>query len=69
MVSGNFAEITPFLRHLGIFYMPQIYDMGPTPLLSLRRNACSGFFRPKNPTASARFEPAILGTKGQHADH
>ena len=24
-------------------------------------------FRPKNPTASARFEPANLGTKGQHA--
>ena len=22
------------------------------------------FFRPKNPTASAGFEPAILGTKG-----
>jgi hypothetical protein len=25
------------------------------------------FFRPKNPTASAGFEPAILGTRGQHA--
>ena len=25
------------------------------------------FFRPKNPTASAGFEPANLGTKGQHA--
>ena len=25
------------------------------------------FFRPKNPTASAGFEPAKLGTKGQHA--
>ena len=24
------------------------------------------FFRPKNPTASAGFEPANLGTKGQH---
>ena len=24
-------------------------------------------FRPKNPTASAGFEPANLGTKGQHA--
>jgi hypothetical protein len=24
-------------------------------------------FRPKNPTASAGFEPAILGTRGQHA--
>jgi hypothetical protein len=27
------------------------------------------FFRPKNPTASAGFEPANLGTRGQHANH
>jgi len=27
--------------------------MGPTALLPLRRKACWGFFRPKNPTASA----------------
>ena len=47
--------------------MPQIYDMGPTALLPLRRKACWGFFRPKNPTASAGFEPANLGTKIQHA--
>ena len=33
-------------RHLGIFYMPQIYDMGPTALLPLRRKACWGFFSP-----------------------
>jgi len=39
--------------------MPQIYDMGPTALLPLRRKACWEFFRPKN--------PANLGTKGQHA--
>jgi hypothetical protein len=25
-------------------------------------------FRPKNPTASAGFEPANLGTRGQHAN-
>jgi hypothetical protein len=25
--------------------------------------------RPKNPTASAGFEPTILGTRGQHANH
>jgi len=47
--------------------MPQIYDMGRTALLPLRRKACLGFSQPKNPTASAGFEPAILGTKGQHA--
>jgi len=43
--------------------MPQIYDMGLTALLPLRRKACWGFFRPKNP-----FEPANLGTKSQHAN-
>jgi len=36
------------------------YDMGPTALLPLRREARWGFFRPKNSTASAGFEPAIL---------
>ena len=46
--------------------MPQIYDMGPMALLPLRRKACWGFFCPKNPMASARTEPANLGTKGQH---
>ena len=30
----------PFTEHLGIFYMPQIYDMRPTALLPLRRKAC-----------------------------
>ena len=39
--------------------MPQIYDVGPTALLPLRREACWEFFRPNNPTASAGFEPAI----------
>jgi len=41
--------------------------MGPTALLPLRRKACWGVFRPKNPTASAGCDPANLGTKGQHA--
>ena len=47
--------------------MPQIYDMGLTALLPLRRKACWGIFRPKNPTASVGFEPANLGTKSQNA--
>jgi hypothetical protein len=42
--------------------------MGQTALLPLRRKAVD-FFRPKIPTASAGFEPAILGTRGQHANH
>jgi hypothetical protein len=39
MVSGNFAENGDFHAILGIFYMPQICDMGPTALLSLQRKA------------------------------
>jgi hypothetical protein len=54
---------------VGFFYMPQSCDMGPTVLLPLRRKPCWGFFRPNNPTASAGFELANLGTRGQHANH
>jgi hypothetical protein len=36
---GYFAEMTPFLRHLGIFDMPQICDMGQTALFPFRRKA------------------------------
>jgi hypothetical protein len=59
-LSGNFAYMASLFTPLGIFYMPQIYDMGPTALLHLRRKACP---------ASAGFEPANLGTEGQHATH
>ena len=38
--SRNFAYMASLFTLLGIFYMPQIYDMGPTALLSLRRKAC-----------------------------
>jgi len=39
-LSGNFAYMAFLFTPLGIFYMPQIYDMGPTSLLPLRRKAC-----------------------------
>jgi hypothetical protein len=39
-MSGNFAYITSLFTPLGIFYMLQIYYMGPTALLPLRRKAC-----------------------------
>ena len=45
-LSGNFAYITSLFTPLGIFYMPQIYDMGLAALLPLRRKACRGFFSP-----------------------
>jgi hypothetical protein len=60
-------------RHLGIFYIPQIYDMGPTRRSHVVKPSwrlyfpsegrrAEDFFAP----ASAGFEPVNLGTKGQH---
>jgi hypothetical protein len=40
-MSGSFAYM-----NLGNFYVPQMYDMGPTALLPLRGKACWGIFRP-----------------------
>jgi hypothetical protein len=40
----NFAEMPTSTVHLGIFYMLQICDMGPTALLPFRRKACSRIF-------------------------
>jgi hypothetical protein len=42
--SINFAEMPTSTVHLGIFYMPQICDMGPTALLPFRRKACLRIF-------------------------
>jgi hypothetical protein len=66
---SNLATQSDFHVIAGFFNMPQSCDMGRTVLLPLLRKACRGFFRPKNPTASAGFEPANLGTRGQHDNH
>ena len=55
-------------KHRVLWHAAQICDMGDG-FTSPPRKACSGFFRPKNLTASAGIEPAILGTRGQHANH
>jgi len=39
-LSGNFAYMASLFTPLWIFYMPQVYDMGPTALLPLRRKVC-----------------------------
>jgi len=39
-LSGNFAYMASLFTPLGIFYMPQINDMGPTALLPLRMKGC-----------------------------
>ena len=50
---------------LGFFYLPQICDKQLYFPSEGRR--AEDFFALKNPTASAGFEPANLGTKGQQA--
>jgi hypothetical protein len=50
-------------RHLRIFYMPQTYVMRPT------GRRAEDFLALKIPMVSARFKPANLDTKGQHANH
>jgi hypothetical protein len=55
--------ISIFTLHVGIFYMLQICDMGPTALLPLRRKECRGFFSPLK-IRGPGFEPVNLGTKG-----
>jgi hypothetical protein len=46
------------------FYVPQSCGMGTT-----EGRRAEEFFAAKNPTASAGFEPANLGTRGQRANH
>ena len=45
-LSTNFRLNSDFHVNLGIFYMPQIYDMGPTALFPFRGKACWEFLRP-----------------------
>jgi hypothetical protein len=63
-LAGKFGELT--LR-LGFFYMPQICDMVQAFTSPPKEGVLRIFFALKNPTASAGFEPANLGTKGQQA--
>jgi hypothetical protein len=65
----KFSLIMRLPRHCRVFNMLQSCDMGQMALLPLRRKACWGFFRPEFPTASAGFEPAILGTRCENANH
>ena len=62
MLSGNFAEMTtstPFRDLLHAANLRHRTDGLTSPP--------KDFFALKNPTATAGFEPANLGTKGQHA--
>jgi hypothetical protein len=52
---------------LVIFYLPQICDMDRWLYFPSEGRRAEDLFALKNPTASAGFELANLGTKGQHA--
>jgi len=65
MLSGNFAEMTtstPFRDLLHAANLQHGTDNFPS-----EGKRAEDFFALKNPTASAGYEPANLGTKGQHA--
>jgi hypothetical protein len=47
----KFCQAIRLHKIAGFFNMPQSCDMGQTALLPLRRKACLGFLRLKNPTA------------------
>ena len=67
MFSGNFAEMTtstPFRDLLHAANLRHGTDGFTSPL---KEGVLRILFDLKNPTASAGFEPANLGTKGQHA--
>ena len=56
---------------LRFFYVPEIYDTGPTALPPFRRKSYSGFlrFEKKNPSIAAGFEPANIGSSGEYVNH
>jgi hypothetical protein len=67
-MTANFADNDNFHAIVGIFYMLQICDLGPTALLLLQRKRAEDLFSLKNPMASAGFEPTKSDTKDQRAN-
>jgi hypothetical protein len=70
MVCGNFTEMTLFstpfkdlLRAANLRHWTDGFTSPP------KEGMLGIFFTRKKPTASAGFEPANLGTRGQHAIH
>ena len=67
VLPRNLASKSGIYESIRFFYMPQGWDMGQFLSLPLRRKAWWGLFgNLKNPTASAAFEPANSGIRGQH---
>jgi hypothetical protein len=64
----NFAETPTSTKRLGIFYMPKSTTWDPRFYFPSEGRRAEDFFGLKNPMASAGFQPANLGTKGQFAN-
>jgi len=60
--SGNFAEMTTSTPFRDLLHAANLRLYFPS-----EGRRAEDFFALKNPRASAVFEPANLGTKGQHA--
>ena len=61
MLSGNLAEMTTSMPFRDLLHGTDGFTSPP------KEGVLRIFFALKNPTASAGFEHANLGTKGQHA--
>jgi hypothetical protein len=64
-ITGNFAYNGDFHATVGIFYMPQICDMGPTALLPLLRRHVEDFFALKKSDGLGRVRTRELGYQRQ----
>ena len=67
MLSGSFVEMTTYTPFRDLLHAANL-RLGTDGFTSPpKEGVLRIFFALKNPTASAGFEPANLGTKGQHA--
>ena len=67
MLSGNFAEMTTSTPFRDLLHAANLRHGTNGFTSHPKEGVLRIFFALKNPTASAGFEPANLGTKGQHA--
>jgi hypothetical protein len=66
----NYDDASSFILRRVLLHSVKSHDMGPAALLPLRKKACWGILSSlKNPSPSAEFEYANLGSNGKHADH
>jgi hypothetical protein len=66
MLSGNFAEMKTFTPFRDLLYAANLRHGTEGFTAPPKEGVLRIFFALKNLTASAGFQPANLGTKGQH---